>query len=346
MPSLVQIGGKRSAARPHRPGAEAFLPTNLAEARARGWDQLDVVLVNGDAYVDHPTFGVPLLGRVLAARGFRVGIISQPRWDEASFAEDLSACGRPRLFFGVTSGNMDSMVNHYTAARKRRSTDAYTPGAAPGHRPDYATAVYARRLKRLYPGVPVVIGGVEASLRRLAHYDYWSDRVRRSILLDCPADLLVYGMGERAVVEIARRLASGEDICGLTDIAGTALRFKDDESFRPLVGERDREELSLPAYEEICADKKIYAEFSRLYHLEHNPDNARILVQKHGGQLVFINPPAQPPSTADIDAEYELPFTRVPHPMYGEARIPAWEQIRFSVTIMRGCAAGCSFCCI
>ena len=339
MAGLVQIGKRQK-------NAGAFLPTSVAEARRQGWEDLDIVLVNGDAYVDHPTFGVPLIGRLLASQGFRVGIVSQPRWDEASFAEDFSACGRPRLFFGVSSGNMDSMVNHYTAARKRRSSDAYTPDAEPGRRPDYATAVYARRLKRLFPSVPVVIGGVEASLRRLAHYDYWSDRVRRSILFDCPADLLVYGMGEKAVLEIAQRLASGEDICGLTDIPGTAVRFKDDDSFRALVGEREREELRLPGYEEICADKKVYAEFSRLYHLEHNPDNARILVQKHGGQLVYINPPAPPPSTGQIDAEYELPFTRLPHPMYGEARIPAWEQIRFSVTIMRGCAAGCSFCCI
>ena len=348
MPSLVRIGGKRSAARPQRPGAEAFLPTSLAEARARGWDQLDVVLVNGDAYVDHPTFGVPLVGRVLAARGFKVGIISQPRWDEAGFAEDFAACGRPRLFFGVSSGNMDSMVNHYTAAKKRRASDAYTPGAAPGRRPDYATAVYARRLKKVFPEVPVVIGGVEGSLRRLAHYDYWSDRVRHSILADCPADLLVYGMGEVPLLEIARRLASGEDICGLTDVRGTAVRFRDDpeQSWRALAGERDREEIRLPSYEEICADKKVYAEFSRLYHLEHNPDNARILVQKHGGQLVYVNPPAQPPTTEMVDWEYELPFTRLPHPMYGEAKIPAWEQIRFSVTIMRGCAAGCAFCCI
>ncbi|MFL5430642.1 MAG: YgiQ family radical SAM protein, partial [Myxococcales bacterium] len=177
MPGLVQIGKRQK-------DAGAFLPTTLAEARQRGWDDLDVVLVNGDAYVDHPTFGVPLIGRLLASHGFRVGIVSQPRWDEASFAEDFSACGRPRLFFGVSSGNMDSMVNHYTAARKRRPSDAYTPDAEPGRRPDYATAVYARRLKRLFPAVPVVIGGVEASLRRLAHYDYWSDRVRRSILLD------------------------------------------------------------------------------------------------------------------------------------------------------------------
>src|SRR5437660_852373 len=215
MPALVQIGGKRSGASSARPPAEAFLPTNLAEARVRGWEGLDVVLVNGDAYVDHPTFGVPLLARVLLARGFKVGIVSQPRWDEASFAEDFAACGRPRLFFGVSSGNMDSMVNHYTAAKKRRTSDAYTPDAAPGARPDYATAIYARKLKKLFPDVPVVIGGVEASLRRLAHYDYWSDRVRHSILIDCPGDILVYGMGEEPILEIARRLADGEDICGL-----------------------------------------------------------------------------------------------------------------------------------
>ncbi len=324
----------------------AFLPVSLDDARRRGWDQLDVVLINGDAYVDHPTFGVPLIGRLLASRGFKVGIISQPRWDEASGLQDFMACGRPRLFFGVSSGNMDSMVNHYTAGRKRRPTDAYTPAAAPGKRPDYATAVYTRRLRKAYPDVPIVIGGVEASLRRLAHYDYWSDRVRHSILIDCPADILVYGMGEMPIMEIAARLSAGEDISGLNDVRGTAVRFRDDDSFRVLAGERDREEVRLPSYEEIVADKKVYAEFSRLYHLEHNPDNARILVQKHGRDLVYVNPPATPPDTAMIDGEYELPFTRVPHPMYAGAKIPAWEQIRFSVTIMRGCAAGCSFCCI
>ena len=345
MASLVQLGKKKP---PPRPGPSAYLPTTLDEARARGWDELDVVLVNGDAYVDHPTFGVPLIGRLLAARGFRVGIISQPRWDEASGLADYQACGKPRLFFGVSSGNMDSMVNHYTAGKRRRSSDAYTPDAAPGKRPDYATAVYARRLRKAYPDSPIVIGGVEASLRRLAHYDYWSDRVRHSILIDCPADILVYGMGEQPIIEIARRLVSGEDISGLTDVRGTARRYRDDadQTWRWLAGERDRKEIWLPSYEEITADKKAYAEFSRQYHLEHNPDNARILIQKHGGQLVYINPPAEPPSTELIDFEYELPFTRLPHPMYGEAKIPAWEQIRFSVTIMRGCAAGCSFCCI
>ena len=356
--ALVQLGRDARGPKqdPRRPGPEAFLPTTLAEAKARGWEELDIVLVNGDAYVDHPTFGVPLIGRLLVSQGYKVGIISQPDWAEASGLKDFGACGRPRLFFGVSSGNMDSMVNHYTAARKRRGNDAYTPEAAPGKRPDYATAIYARRLKKLFPDVPVVIGGVEASLRRLAHYDYWSDRVRHSILIDCPADLLVYGMGEAPILEVARRLREGEDISGLTDVRGTAVRFDYDNrdsrekdssaAWRYLAGPRDREESWLPGYAEICADKQVYAEFSRLYHLEHNPDNARILLQPHGNKLVFVNPPAVPPTTQLIDAEYELPFTRVPHPMYGDAKIPAWEQIRFSVTIMRGCAAGCSFCCI
>jgi len=342
MAGLIQLGKRK----PSRPGPEAYLPTTLDQARGRGWEALDIVLVNGDAHVDHPTFGVPLIGRLLASRGFRVGIISQPDWSAASGPRDFSACGRPRLFFGVSSGNMDSMVNHYTAARRRRSSDAYTPGAAAGRRPDYATAVYTRRLKEFFPDVPVILGGVEASLRRLAHYDYWSDRVRRSILLDCPADLLVYGMAEGPIVEIARRLASGEDICGLTDVRGTAVRFANEGAMQALAGPRDRAEVRLPSYEEICADKKVYAEFSRLYHLEHNPDNARVLVQPHGGQFVVVNVPSPPPTTEVLDAEYELPFTRLPHPMYGEAKIPAWEQIRFSVTILRGCAAGCSFCCI
>src|SRR5260221_950692 len=296
MAALVNIGARRKARDPAGRGLEAYLPVTLDEARARGWQQLDVVLVNGDAYVDHPTFGVPLIGRLLAARGYKVGIISQPRWDEASGLEDFLACGTPRLFFGVSSGNMDSMVNHYPAGKKRRQSDAYTPDAAPGQRPDYATAIYARKLKKLFPGVPVVIGGVEASLRRLAHYDYWSDRIRNSILVDCPADLLVYGMGEQPILEIASRLADGDDVCGLTDIRGTAVRFKDDadQSWRYLAGARDRAEIWLPSVEDITADKKTYAGFSRLYHLEHNPDNARILVQKHRRELVWIHPPAPP----------------------------------------------------
>src|SRR5438067_176584 len=240
MQRLVQIRARTQ--RPERPGAEAYLPVSLDDARRRGWDRFDIVLVNGDAHVDHPTFGVPLIGRLLASRGFRVGIVSQPRWDEASGLADFAACGWPRLFFGVSSGNMDSMVNHYTAGRKRRSSDAYTPDAAPGKRPDYAAAVYTRKLKKLFPDVAVVLGGVEASLRRLAHYDYWSDRVRHSILVDCPADLVVYGMAERPILEVAARLAAGEDICGLTDVRGTAVRFRDDpeQAWRHLAGARDR----------------------------------------------------------------------------------------------------------
>src|SRR6266403_745795 len=329
MPPIVQIGARRKRQAPPRPAPDAYLPVSLDDARRRGWEQLDVVLINGDAYVDHPTFGVPLIGRLLVSRGFKVGIVSQPRWDDASGLVDFAACGRPRLFFGVSSGNMDAMVNHYTAGKKRRSSDAYTPDAAPGRRPDYATAVYARKLRKLFPDVPIVVGGVEASLRRLAHYDYWSDRVRRSILVDCPADILVYGMGEQPLLEIASRLAAGEDICGVTDARGTAVRFKDDpeQSWRHLAGARDREEVWLPSYEEIVADKRVYAEFSRLYHLEHNPDNARILVQKHGRELVYVNPPAPPPSTELIDAEYELPFTRLPHPMYGGATANMWHMV-------------------
>jgi uncharacterized radical SAM protein YgiQ len=359
MAGLVQLqknGKNAKPKRPPRPGVEAYLPTNLAEAKARGWDELDIVLINGDAYVDHPTFGIPLIGRLLASHGFRVGIISQPDWTDATEGKDFLACGRPRLYFGISSGNMDSMVNHYTAGRKRRDSDAYTPDAVPGKRPDYASSVYAKKLKKLFPDVPIILGGVESSLRRLAHYDYWSDRVRRSIMIDCPADICVYGMGEAPILEISRRLTQGEDISGLTDVRGTAVRFKFDnrlprtkdsgDAWRFLSSKIDRPEVWLPSYEEICADKKVYADFSRLYHLEHNYENARVLIQPHGGHLVYINPPAQPPSTELIDAEYELAFTRLPHPMYGEAKIPAWEQIRFSVTILRGCAAGCSFCCI
>ena len=341
---LVPLGRGKSAP----PGPESFLPTTLAEARARGWDELDVVLVSGDAYVDHPTFGVPLLGRLLVAKGYRVGIICQPDWRDPSLA-DFRACGRPRLFFGISSGNMDSMVNHYTAHKRRRADDAYTPGGESGKRPDRATTVYANGVRRAFKEVPIVLGGVEASLRRLAHYDYWDDRVRRSILLDAKeADLVVFGMAEGTIVELARRLAAGESIRTITDLPGTA--FRASRKGWPEVFERHplrpRGAVELPSYEAICADKKTYAAFSRQYHLEHNPANARVMVQPHGDQVAVVNPPALNVSTAEFDAEYELPFTKRPHPMYGSAKIAAWEQIKFSVTIMRGCAAGCSFCCI
>lgn len=331
-----------------RVGPEAFLPTNLAEARARGWDELDVVLVNGDAYVDHPTFGVPLIARLLVSHGYRVGIISQPDWKDPTLA-DFKACGRPRLYFGISSGNMDSMVNHYTAHKRRRSDDAYTPGAESGKRPDRATTVYANRVRQAFKDVPIILGGVEASLRRLAHYDYWDDRVRRSIVLDAKeGDLVIFGLAERPLVEVSRRLAEGQAIRSITDVPGTAFRASG-KSWRALLDThpmKDRGVVELPSFEAISSDKKTYAEFSRLYHLEHNPANARVMVQPHGDQVAFINIPAENVSTEAFDAQYELPFTKLPHPMYGDAKIPAWEQIKFSVTIMRGCAAGCSFCCI
>lgn len=340
---LVTLGKRRNAP----PPVSAYLPTNLDEARALGWDELDVVLINGDAYVDHPTFGIPLIGRLLVSHGYKVGIISQPDVDDPSLA-DFKVCGKPRLYFGISSGNMDSMVNHYTAHQRKRSDDAYTPDAAAGKRPDRATTVYANRVRAAFKDVPIILGGVEASLRRIAHYDYWSDTVRRSIALDAKeADLVVYGMGERPIIEISRRLAAGESIKALTHVAGTALRlgkhWREVAESHPLA---ERGIVELPSYEAITTDKKTYALFSKMYHVEHNHENARILVQPHGEQVVFINPPTTGPTMAEFDAEYELPFTKRPHPMYGDAKIPAWEQIRHSVTIMRGCAAGCSFCCI
>lgn len=330
------------------PPVSAYLPTNLDEARALGWDELDVVLVSGDAYVDHPTFGVPLIGRLLVSKGFRVGVICQPDWKDPEL-RDFKACGRPRLFFGISSGNMDSMVNHYTAHKRRRSDDAYTPGGESGRRPDRATTVYANRVRAAFKDVPIVLGGVEASLRRLAHYDYWDDRLRRSVVFDSKeADLVLYGMSEGPVVELARRLAEGERIQDIRDLPGTA--FRTSMARLPEVLEthplKDRGVVTLPSFEDISADKRTYAEFSRLYHLEHNADNARVMVQPHGDQAVFVNVPAKNVSTDEFDAQYELPFTKRPHPMYGDEKIPAFEQIRFSITIMRGCAAGCSFCCI
>jgi len=316
------------------------------ESAARGWSSLDVLLVSGDAYVDHPSFGAAVIGRVLEARGFRVGIVAQPDWRTTN---DIARLGRPRLFVGVTSGAMDSMVNHYTAHKRPRSEDAYTPGGEARRRPDRATAVYTRLARQAFgPTIPVVIGGVEASLRRIAHYDYWEDRVLPSILVSSGADLLVYGQGEKPIVEIARRLAAGEDVCGLTDVPGTAVA-PTDLSLAGLEG-RERKTLILPSYDEVASDKRTFAFFSRLYHLEANHDNARILVQRHGRgeatRFVVVNEPMPPPTTAELDAVHELPFEREAHPSYGDAHIPALEQIRWSVAILRGCAAGCAFCCI
>ena len=328
------------------PSPERVLPMFPEEVEARGWAELDVLLVTGDAYVDHPSFGAAVIGRVLEAAGYRVGVVSQPDWRSTV---DLLRLGRPRLFVGITSGAMDSMVNHYTAHKRRRSDDAYTPGGAAGHRPDRATTVYARLCRQAFgPNLPIVLGGLEASLRRIAHYDYWDDRVHPSILIPSGADLLVYGQGERPILEIARRLASGEDVCGLVDVPGTAVAVAD-LALAQLEG-RTRRSLELPAFEEIAVDRRRYAEFSRLYHLEHNAANARVLVQRHGrgarGRFVVVNEPVPAPPTEELDRIAELPYVREAHPSYGGAHIPALEQIRWSVQILRGCAAGCAFCCI
>lgn len=311
------------------------LPTSVAEIRDRGWDEVDVVFVTGDAYVDHPSFAMAILGRVLEAAAFRVGIVSQPDWHSCDAWRKL---GRPRLFFGISAGNMDSMINHYTANRKVRNSDAYSPGGRIGLRPDRATLAYCQRAREAYKGVPVIAGGVEASLRRLAHYDYWSDKVRRSILLDCRADLLVYGMGEDAIVQIARRLAAGQNVRDLRDMRGIAYALGASES-------PPEDAVILPSFEQVRDDKRSFAEATRLIHNETNPHNARRLVQWHDRQAVVVNPPAWPISQAAMDQIYDLPYTRRPHPTYTEP-IPAYEMIKDSVTIMRGCFGGCTFCSI
>src|SRR5512139_2208026 len=378
-------------------GTAPFLPMSRAEMAALGWDACDVILVTGDAYIDHPSFGMALVGRLLEAQGYRVGIISQPDWHSA---EPFRALGQPTLYFGVTAGNMDSMVNRYTSDRKIRSDDAYTPNAEPNKRPDRAVTVYAQRCREAFPGSNVVIGSIEASLRRIAHYDYWSDKVRRSVLPDSKADLLVFGNAERAIVELAHRLAKGEKIGEIRDLRGTAFMvptgwLPSDEweamdstsvdTPGPLVKHADpyamenapnpastvaspgehavrivsREErlaarrdrrahtvIRLPSYEQVKDDPVLYAHASRTFHLESNPGNARALIQAHGERDVWLNPPPIPLTTEELDAVYELPYARRPHPAYGDAKIPAWEMIRFSVNIMRGCFGGCTFCSI
>ncbi|MBI5719832.1 MAG: YgiQ family radical SAM protein [Burkholderiales bacterium] len=408
-------------------GPAPFLPMSRAEMEALGWDSCDIVIVTGDAYVDHPSFGMAVIGRVLEAQGFRVGIVAQPDW---SSAEAFAALGRPNLFFGVAAGNMDSMINRYTADRKIRSDDAYTPGGVGGRRPDRATLVYAQRCREAFADVPVVIGGIEASLRRIAHYDYWQDKVRRSILVDSKADLLVYGNAERAIVEIAHRLARREPVHALIDIRGTAFMVrhghepqglmqidstevdrpgridehispyltteqvaaaKGADCTRPAAGAsvaraamaeatatatavialpasrktgaiampaREKTVIRLPAYEQVKSDPVLYAHANRVLHLETNPGNARALVQRydfHGAPRdLWVNPPPIPLSTAEMDLVFGLPYARSPHPSYadergghdGATRIPAWEMIRTSVNIMRGCFGGCTFCSI
>ncbi|QDV27199.1 YgiQ family radical SAM protein [Aureliella helgolandensis] len=311
------------------------LPMSMQEARDRGWDELDVVIVTGDAYIDHPSFAMSILGRVLEAAGYRVGIISQPDWHSC---EDWKRFGRPRLFFGISAGNMDSMINHYTANRKVRNDDAYSPGGRIGLRPDRATLSYCQRAREAFKGVPVIAGGVEASLRRLAHYDFWSDKVRKSVLLDCKADLLVFGMGENAIVELAQRLEAGESVKDLRDMRGVAYALGASET-------APEDVLALPSYEEVVADKLQFAEATRIIHQETNPYNARRLIQQHGTQAIVVNPPQLPISETAMDRIYGLPYTRRAHPSYTES-IPAFQMIKDSVTIMRGCFGGCTFCSI
>src|SRR5450631_387627 len=369
---------------------------------ALGWEQCDIIIVTGDAYVDHPSFGMAIIGRVLESQGFRVGIIAQPDWHST---RDFEALGEPRLFFGVTGGNMDSMVNRYTSERRVRSDDAYTPGGLGGKRPDRCVIVYSQRLREAYKAVPIVIGGIEASLRRIAHFDYWSEHVRRSVLVDSKADLLVYGNAERQIGAIAQRLNAGDRVTDITDLRGTAylrrgmpagwIEIDSSEldapgplnpSVDPYANEEDRRAaqpaaasaaspagaraaaapaekvvkfyrkvpnsqrghsvIRLPSFEQVSQDAVLYAHASRILHLESNPGNARALVQRHGTFDVWLNPPPIPLATADMDAVYELPYARLPHPRYGNAKIPAYHMIRFSVAIQRGCFGGCTFCSI
>ncbi len=366
----------------------AFLPTSRAEMEALGWQQCDVIIVTGDAYVDHPSFGMAIIGRVLEAQGFKVGIIAQPDWHST---RDFEALGPPRLFFGVTGGNMDSMVNRYTSDRRVRSDDAYTPGGLGGKRPDRCVIVYSQRLREAYKTVPIVVGGIEASLRRIAHFDYWSEQIRRSVLVDAKADLLVYGNAERQIGAIAQRLHEGSTIDEITDLRGTAYVRRGvpadwieidsteldapgpvstpvnpyaDEAERTRTlpaaastnivkfyrevpnARREHSVIRLPSFEQVSQDAVLYAHASRILHMESNPGNARALVQRHGTFDVWLNPPPVPLSTADMDAVYELPYARLPHPSYAKAKIPAYHMIRFSVSIQRGCFGGCTFCSI
>ncbi len=402
-----------------RLGTAPFLPMTRAEMTALGWDACDIILVTGDAYIDHPSFGMALVGRLLEAQGYRVGIISQPDWHSA---EPFRALGQPTLYFGVTAGNMDSMVNRYTSERKTRSDDAYTANAEPNKRPDRAVTVYAQRCREAFPGTPVIIGSIEASLRRIAHYDYWSDTVRRSVLPDSKADLLIFGNAERALLDVTHRLARGEKIGAIRDVRGTGFMVARDwkpptpeaefdsgsnwievlsteldtpgaidahvdpyamtpdtqasgADAAPLPAETDsikadslktapikfmskterlaarqdvraRTVIRLPDYDQVKNNPSLYAHASRVFHLESNPGNARALRQAHGERDVWLNPPPIPLSTPEMDAVYDLPYARAPHPSYGDAKIPAWEMIRFSVNIMRGCFGGCTFCSI
>jgi uncharacterized radical SAM protein YgiQ len=389
------------AKRSSRAAAAPFLPMSRAEMDKLGWDSCDIILITGDAYIDHPSFGMALVGRLLEAQGYRVGIISQPDWTSV---EPFRALGKPNLYWGITAGNMDSMVNRYTADRKIRSDDAYTPNAEPNKRPDRAVTVYCQRAREAFPGVPVIAGSIEASLRRIAHYDYWSDKVRRSVLFESKADLVIFGNAERALVDVTRRIAAGENIKTIRDLRGTAFLVPQgwlpDEEWSvhnstrvDVPGRIDRQPnpyamaledpktcaldnaapepevkpvvimtreqrqaaarekaaktvVRLPSFETVSEDPVMYAHASRVFHLESNPGNARALVQAHGDRDVWLNPPPLPLAMDEMDNVYDLPYARAPHPSYGKAHIPAWEMIRYSVNIMRGCFGGCTFCSI
>ncbi len=377
-------------------GISPFLPMSRDEMDQLGWDSCDVIIVTGDAYVDHPSFGMAIVGRLLEAQGFRVGIVSQPDWHSA---DPFKALGKPNLFFGVTAGNMDSMINRYTADRKIRSDDAYSPDDVGGKRPDRSSLIYAQRCREAYTDTPIVLGGIEASLRRIAHFDYWQDKVRRSILADAKANMLVYGNGERAIVEIAHRLARGDAISDIQDVRGTAFIVQNipqdwdvidstnvdkpgrlEKSVNPYEDPIDRQSsqrsragqtkgvkvnftpkaervekrlarrlntvIRLPSYEMVSRNPMLYAHASRVLHLETNPGNARALVQNQGGRKLWLNPPPIPLTTEEMDYVFDLEYSRTPHPAYQGARIPAYEMIRFSVNIMRGCFGGCTFCSI
>lgn len=367
-------------------GTAPFLPTSRKEMDALGWDSCDIIIVTGDAYVDHPSFGMAIIGRLLESQGFRVGIIAQPEWQNKDAFMQL---GKPNLFFGITAGNMDSMINRYTADKKLRHDDAYTPNNEGGKRPDRATLVYSQRCREAYKGTPIVLGGIEASLRRVAHYDYWSDKVRRSVLFDAKADILLFGNAERALVEVAHRLADGEDITNMTNIRGTAVNLpaepegytvidssriekprkeafvpknpyevetqcdtkKEEPEAKPITIRPSRHDAAntavrLPAFEKLNNDRILYAHASRVMHLETNPYSGRALLQRHGNRELWVNQAPIPLTTEEMDFVFGLPYARVPHPMYGKAKIPAYDMIKTSVNIMRGCFGGCSFCSI
>lgn len=318
-----------------------WLPTSVKEVKERGWNSIDVILFSGDAYVDHPSFGAAVIGRLLESIGLKIAIVPQPNWQDD--LRDFKKLGRPNLFFGVSAGSMDSMVNHYTAAKRRRSDDAYTPGGKAGFRPDMPTIVYTKILKQLYPDVPVVIGGIEASLRRLTHYDYWQDNLRPSILVESHADMLIYGMGEKPLTELCRLLQRGIPFSVLTNIPQTSVCRKQTENYAT---NKKWQVIRLFSHEECLRDKKKHAQNFRFIEQESNSLKAAQLIQNAGEKQIIVNPPYAPMTTAEIDAVYALPFTRLPHPRYKGKEIPAYTMIRHSVTLHRGCFGGCAFCTI